>query len=91
MTPSIREVKPYTPKELSEYYGVSDKTFKKWLSPFAIQIGQKNGRYYTVAQVIIIFDVIGVPGVFDDQYLRLILEEQKSIFFEASKGGNEIK
>ena len=66
MTPSIREVKPYTPKELSEYYGVSDKTFKKWLSPFAIQIGQKNGRYYTVAQVRVIFEKIGIPGSIDE-------------------------
>jgi hypothetical protein len=39
---------------------------KKWLLPFAVQIGQKNGRYYTVAQVRVIFDVIGVPGVFDE-------------------------
>ncbi len=66
MKPSIREVKPYTHKELSNYYGVCDKTLKKWLNPFAPQIGQKNGRYYTVVQVRIIFEKIGIPGFFDE-------------------------
>ncbi len=55
MKPIIREVKPYTHKELSDYYDVCDKTLKKGLVPFAIQIGEKNGRYYTVVQVRIIF------------------------------------
>jgi hypothetical protein len=34
--------------------------------PFAMQIGEKNGRYYTVLQVRIIFEKIGVPGLFDE-------------------------
>ena len=66
MKPTIREVKPYTHKELSDYYGVSNKTFKKWLLPFSIQIGKKNGRYYSVTQVKIILEVLGIPEVFDE-------------------------
>lgn len=62
----IREVKPYTHRELSGYYGVCDKTLKKWLSPFQDQIGKKNGRYYTVVQVKIILEKIGVPSIYEE-------------------------
>lgn len=66
MNTNFREVRPYTHRELSDYYGVCDKTLKKWLVPFAPQIGEKNGRYYTIAQVRIIFEKIGAPGCLDD-------------------------
>lgn len=55
-------VKPYSPKELSSFYGVCDKTLKKWLRPHKDYIGEKEGRYYTILQVEIIIDKIGVPG-----------------------------
>jgi hypothetical protein len=54
-------VKPYSPKTLSTFYGVSDRTFKKWLVPFQEQIGKKNGHYYTALQVKIILEKIGAP------------------------------
>jgi len=68
MTPYlICDVKPYTHKELSCFYGVSEKTLKKWLQPFQEQIGEKRGRFYTVVQVKIILDKIGIPcKVFSD-------------------------
>lgn len=57
----IDEIRPYSTKDLSGIYGVCDKTFKKWLKPFVALVGEKNGRYYTVAQVKVIFDKLGVP------------------------------
>ena len=57
----IDEIKPYSIRDLSKIYGVCNKTFKKWTQPFEAQIGTKNGRYYTVVQVKIIFEKIGVP------------------------------
>ena len=57
----INEIKPYSTKDLARIYGVCVKTFKKWTKPFELLIGAKNGRYYTVAQVKIIFEKIGVP------------------------------
>lgn len=57
----VDEIRPYSAKDLSGIYGVCDKTFKKWIKPFASDIGEKNGRFYTVAQVKIIFDKLGVP------------------------------
>lgn len=63
-TTTTIEIKPYSIKELSGIYGVCDKTFKKWLLPFADCVGKKQGRYYTVAQVVTIFDKLGIPTVF---------------------------
>ena len=55
------EMKHYSTKELAQFYGVCDKTLLKWMRPFADDIGQKQGRYYTVAQVRIIFEKLGLP------------------------------
>jgi transposase-like protein len=62
----VTEIKPYTTKELAAIYGVCDKTLKKWMKPFAVEIGEKQGRYYTVAQVKTIFEKIGVPCKFTE-------------------------
>jgi hypothetical protein len=60
------ELKPYSSKEIAGIYGVCDKTFKKWLKPFDTCVGQKNGRYYTIAQVKVIFEKLGLPGIIND-------------------------
>ena len=54
-------VKPYSCKEIAQLYGVSDKTLKKWLLPFTETVGPKQGRYYTIAQVRVIFEKLGEP------------------------------
>lgn len=54
-------VKPYSTKELTNLYGVSDKTFRKWIEPFKEQIGEKRGAYYSVRQVRIIFEKLDIP------------------------------
>ena len=62
----VREIKPYSTKELASIYDVCDKTMKKWIKPFISEVGEKNGRYYSVAQVKVIFDKLGVPCKFKD-------------------------
>ena len=57
----IDEIRPYSVKDLAGIYGVCDKTLKKWVKPFATEVGEKNGRYYSVAQVKVIFEKLGVP------------------------------
>lgn len=52
---------PYTTDELSMLYGITSKTFLKWLEPFKTDIGQKIGWYYNVRQVTIIFEKLGTP------------------------------
>ena len=61
----VKNVKPYTMKELCEIYQISDKTMRKWLEPFSEQIGKRQGHIYNVAQVVTIFAKLGVPGVLE--------------------------
>ena len=56
-------LKPYTPLQLSQMYEVDKKTFNKWLIPFASEIGEREGHYYTVNQVQTIIERIGFPGI----------------------------
>jgi hypothetical protein len=54
-------VKPYSLTEMSKMYDVCTRTMKKWLLPFEGQIGKKQGRYFTIAQVTMILDKLGLP------------------------------
>lgn len=56
------EIKPYNAKELARIYNVTPRTLKKWLVPHAHAIGPRIGRIYTVAQVKIILEKLGIPG-----------------------------
>lgn len=56
------KVKPYTLKELAALYDVDDRTIRNWIEPFKAEIGKKNGNYYSVIQVRIIFTRLGVPN-----------------------------
>lgn len=60
------EIKHYSTKDLAKFYGVCDKTLLKWMKPFTKEIGQKQGRYYTVAQVLTIFEKLGKPNIKDN-------------------------
>ena len=57
------DLKASTKKEMAAVYGVSVRTFNSWIKPFEEKVGEKRGRYYTVNQVVIIIDVLGLPGV----------------------------
>ncbi|GAC1385131.1 MAG: hypothetical protein NVSMB45_13550 [Ginsengibacter sp.] len=59
-------VKPLCIRELSLIYGVSYKTMTLWLRDLRAEIGFKRGRYFTVKQVGIIFQNLGVPYVWDE-------------------------
>ncbi|MBL7773625.1 MAG: hypothetical protein JNM95_12235 [Chitinophagaceae bacterium] len=52
----------HTLKEIAIMYGVSDRTLKKWLLPFEEKIGKKVGWYYSVNQVKVIFQSLGLPN-----------------------------
>jgi hypothetical protein len=55
-------VRHYTTTELSALYGVHARTFKRWLRPHASVIGEKSGKYFTILQVKLIFEKLGVPA-----------------------------
>lgn len=54
-------IKPYSIKELAALYGVSTKTLRTWLRPHKEAIGERVSRYYTILQVRIIFEKLGMP------------------------------
>jgi hypothetical protein len=62
MKATTMSVEPYSLTELSKIYNVCIRTMKKWMEPFAEEIGTKRGRYYTVVQVKIIFQKLGLPS-----------------------------
>ena len=53
----------YAPWQLAEIYEVDRRTLNKWLKPFKDEIGPRRGRFYTVAQVKIIFEKLDVQGI----------------------------
>lgn len=56
------KLRPYTVLDLSRMYEVSAKTMKKWIRPFEAEVGTKNGYFYSIAQVQVIFQKLGTPG-----------------------------
>lgn len=60
--PMSISLRPYCLKELALLYEVNPRTIKVWLKRFENAIGPKNGRYYTIRQVEVIFEKIGEPN-----------------------------
>lgn len=59
------DVKVYSIGELAVLYGISVRTMNRWLKPHIEKIGKRVGRFYSVKQVSIIFDQLGMPGDYD--------------------------
>lgn len=55
-------LQPQTTVQLAELYGISLKTFYRWIAPFKAEVGERHGRYYTIAQVKIILQKLGMPS-----------------------------
>ena len=54
-------IKAYSTKEIAVLYNGSGRTLTRWLVPFAEEIGQRRGHYFTPKQTRIIFEKIGLP------------------------------
>jgi transposase-like protein len=55
------EIKPYSITDFSALYGVSARTMLRWIKPFIEEVGPRNGRFYSVTQVKVIIEKLGVP------------------------------
>jgi hypothetical protein len=62
-------LKHYSLSQLATYYGVCDKTLKKQLKPYQDEIGEKQGRFYTLRQVKVIFSKLGTPSIVGEESL----------------------
>jgi transcription initiation factor TFIIIB Brf1 subunit/transcription initiation factor TFIIB len=60
------EIRPYNLKELANIYQVSEKTFKRWLNLFSDDLGKRCGNYFSIPQVKIIFEKLGLPGFVEE-------------------------
>lgn len=58
-------VKAYSIGELAALYEISVRTMNRWLKPHLEIIGKRQGRFYTVKQVEIIFEQLGLPKDYD--------------------------
>ena len=58
------EIRPYSSKELAAMYGVSSRTFRRWMLLIDKHTGKRIGNYYIIPQVKIIFEKLGVPHVY---------------------------
>lgn len=58
-------IRPFSKKDLTAMYNVSKKTMTRWLQPHLPKIGKREGRYYTVKQILLIFELLGPPDCFD--------------------------
>jgi hypothetical protein len=54
-------IKPCTHKQLAASYGVSAKVLRTWLKPHQQFIGQRKGYKYSLEQLFVIFDKMGLP------------------------------
>jgi hypothetical protein len=60
---SITEIilKPCNAVQLAKAYGVSKKILVKWLQPYQRHIGSRCGHKFSIEQLLIIIEVIGMP------------------------------
>ncbi len=64
-----KDLRPYSKKELADLYGRSVTSLTTMLKPYVEDIGKKIGRYYTTAQVEMIFKKLHPPDCFlKDEY-----------------------
>lgn len=55
------ELKPYSKKELRNFYGVSWHVFNLLIKKHKEEIGELTGKYLSVKQVEIVFKCLGTP------------------------------
>jgi transposase-like protein len=55
------QVRPLTIGELSRIYEVDRRTLYNWIKPFAEEIGERRGRFYSIPQVLLIIEKLGIP------------------------------
>lgn len=70
-------LKPYNHKQLADFYGVCWLTFQRWVKKHEPEIGKKQGHFYSIKQVLLVFKIFGMPKRF-----RLSIQEVEEMFKE---------
>ena len=58
-------IKPYQLQHLAEIYDVHPRTVRRWIDKLAPQIGRKKVKYFTIEEVVIIVNAIGLPQIIE--------------------------
>jgi len=54
-------IKPYRLKDLATIFDINQLTLKRWMSKYPNELGEKEGKYYSVRQVEFMIDKFGLP------------------------------
>jgi transposase len=55
------EIRPYSCKEMASMYKVDRRTFKRWIDRFQSELGEKQGYFFSISQVKLIFGKLSLP------------------------------
>lgn len=66
---TVVKIKRYKLIELAEFYEVDKRTLREWLDKFKEELGIRNGHYYSIRQVKLIFSKLELPS-----YIRIETE-----------------
>ena len=58
-------IKPYQLQHLGEIYEVHPRTVRRWIDKLVPQIGKKKVKYFTIEEVILIVNAIGLPQIIE--------------------------
>lgn len=62
-------IRPYSKRELAALYEVTPRAFYTMFKKHSDKVGEKEGRYYNINQVILIFRYLGMPpSLLPDDY-----------------------
>ena len=53
----------YSFADLVKLFGVGPSTLKKWIEPFAEELGEKKDGYYSQKQLEIMIEYLGLPDI----------------------------
>ena len=59
---TVIQVRPYNNVELARIYGVDRATLRRWLSRISDQLGEREGNFWKIPQVKIIFKHLDLPS-----------------------------
>ena len=55
------QIKPYRLKDLIAIFDVNENTFKNWMARYTDELGEKDGKYYSIRQVEFMIEKFGLP------------------------------
>lgn len=55
-------IKPYRLLDLAAIFDVNYKTFRRWMDKYPEELGDRDGKYYSIRQVNFCIEKFGLPS-----------------------------